>query len=128
MAWIDGELTYQEIDTIDRLITTSGIREEEQDKVYKARDKRQSFDEIMQAGIPFDQEHREKNCSQSNDERLKHCLILCAAWTIAIADRVIDSSELFLHNRMADKLGISREEVKEIRRMLNPRYIEPAYY
>ncbi|MFB2839503.1 TerB family tellurite resistance protein [Floridanema evergladense] len=128
MAWIDGELTYQEVDTIDRLITTSGIRKEEQKKVYKARDKHQSFDEIMQAGIPFDQEYREKNCSQSDDERLKHCLILCAAWTIAIADRVIDSSELFLHNRMADKLGISREEVKEIRRMLNPRYIEPAYY
>ncbi|XWK86568.1 MAG: TerB family tellurite resistance protein [Phormidium sp.] len=73
----------------------------------------------MQTSILFDDEHRKKTCSQSDNERLKHRLMLCAAWEIAIADGRIDSSELLLHNRMADKLGISREEVKEIRRVIN---------
>ncbi|HAA27430.1 MAG TPA: hypothetical protein DCE56_06775 [Cyanobacteria bacterium UBA8553] len=45
--------------------------------------------------------------------------MLCTAWEIAIADGKIEDSELQLHNRMADKLGISRDEVKEIRRALN---------
>jgi hypothetical protein len=44
---------------------------------------------------------------------------LCAAWQIAIADGKIQGSELQLHNRMADKLGIYRDEVKEIRRVFN---------
>ena len=73
----------------------------------------------MQTSILFDDEHREKSCSQSDNERLKHRLLLCAAWEIAIADGKIEGSELQLHNRMADKLGISRDEVKEIRRVLN---------
>lgn len=119
MAWIDGELADQEKDTVDRLITTSGIREKEQSRVWKAIEERKTFDEIMQTSILFDNKHREKNCSQSSDERLKHRLMLCAAWEIAIADGKIEGSELQLHNRMADKLGISRDEVKEIRRALN---------
>jgi len=45
--------------------------------------------------------------------------VLCTAWEIAVADGKIDWSELHLHNQMADKLGISREEVKEIRRAIN---------
>ena len=45
--------------------------------------------------------------------------LLCTAWEIAVADGKIDWSELHLHNRMADKLGISRDEVKEIRRAIN---------
>ncbi|MBW4426584.1 MAG: hypothetical protein KME50_19555 [Nostoc desertorum CM1-VF14] len=44
---------------------------------------------------------------------------MCAAWQIAIADGKIQGSELQLHNRMADKLGIYRDEVKEIRRVFN---------
>ncbi len=120
MAWIDGELADQEKDTVDRLITTSGIREKEQSLVWEAIEERKTFDEIMQKlRILFDNEHREKNCSQSDKERLKHRLLLCVAWEIAIADGKIEGSELQLHNRMADKLGISREEVKEIRRVLN---------
>lgn len=119
MAWIDGQLADKERDTVDRLMTTSGIRKEERDLIQKAIDKRQSFDEIMRTSILFDDEHRKKTCSQSDNERLKHRLMLCAAWEIAIADGRIDSSELLLHNRIADKLGISREEVKEIRRVMN---------
>ena len=45
--------------------------------------------------------------------------MLSVAWEIAIADGKIEFSELKLHNCMADKLGISREEVKEIRRVIN---------
>lgn len=119
MAWIDGHLADKERDTIDRLMTSSGMRKEERELIEKAIDKRQSFDEIMRTSILFDDEHRKKTCNQSDDERLKHRLMLCAAWEIAIADGTIDSSELLLHNRMADKLGISREEVKEIRRVIN---------
>lgn len=119
MAWIDGELADQEKDTVDRLITTSGIREKEQSLIWEAIKERKTFDQIIQTSILFDNEHREKTCSQSNNERLKHRLILCAAWEIAIADGKIQGSELQLHNRMADKLAISRDEVKEIRRVLN---------
>ncbi|MCU0543458.1 MAG: TerB family tellurite resistance protein [Oscillatoriaceae cyanobacterium Prado104] len=119
MAWIDDELDDKEKDSIDRLMTTSGMRKEERDLVRKAIEQRQDFDEIMQTSILFDEEHRKKTCSQSNKERLKHRLILCTAWEIAIADGKIDWSELALHNRMADKLGISRDEVKEIRRAIN---------
>lgn len=119
MAWIDGELDDKEKDSIDRLMTTSGMRKEERDLVRQAIEQRQDFDEIMQTSILFDEEHRKKTCSQSNKERLKHRLMLCTAWEIAVADGKIDLSELSLHNRMADKLGISREEVKEIRRAIN---------
>jgi uncharacterized tellurite resistance protein B-like protein len=119
MAWIDGELADKERDTVDRLITSSGIREQERDLIHKAIKQRQSFDQIMETSVLFDEEHRKKTCSQSDNERLKHRLMLCAAWEIAIADGRIDSSELVLHNRMADKLAISREEVKEIRRVIN---------
>ncbi|MBW4680278.1 MAG: TerB family tellurite resistance protein [Microcoleus vaginatus WJT46-NPBG5] len=120
MAWIDGELAPQEEDTVHRLMTTSGIRKEERDKIGKALKERQTFDEIfMQTNILFDDKHREKTCSQSDNERLKHRLLLCAAWEIAIADGKIEGSELQLHNSMAEKLGISRDEVKEIRRVLN---------
>ncbi|MEG4284045.1 TerB family tellurite resistance protein [Microcoleus sp. A006_D1] len=119
IAWIDGELDDKEKDSIDRLMTTSGIRKEERDLVRKAIEQRQNFDEIMKTSILFDEEHRKKSCSQSNKERLKHRLILCTAWEIAVADGKIDLSELYLHNRMADKLGISRDEVKEIRRAIN---------
>lgn len=119
MAWIDGELAEQEKDTVDRLITTSGIRKEEQSLVWKAIEQGKTFDEILQTSMLFDNEHREKTCNQSDKERLKHRLMLCAAWEIAIADDKIEWSELHLHNRMADKLGISRNEVKEIRRAIN---------
>ena len=119
MAWTDGELDDKEKDTIDRLMTTSGMRKEERDLVRTAIEQRHNFDEIMKTSILFDEEHREKSCSQSNKERLKHRLILCTAWEIAVANGKIDLSELYLHNRMADKLGISREEVKEIRRAIN---------
>jgi tellurite resistance protein len=120
MAWIDGELADQEKDTVHRLMTTSGIRKEERDKVLEAIKERQTFDEVLtQERTLFDDKHRKKTCSQSDNERLKHRLLLCAAWEIAIADGKIEGSELQLHNRMADKLGISRDEVKEIRRVLN---------
>jgi uncharacterized tellurite resistance protein B-like protein len=119
MVWIDGELAEQEKDTVDRLITTSGIRKEEQSLVWKAIKERKTFDQIIETSILFDNDRREKICSQSNNERLKHRLMLCAAWEIAIADGKIQESELQLHNRMANKLAISLDEVKEIRRVLN---------
>ncbi|MTJ54665.1 TerB family tellurite resistance protein [Anabaena sp. UHCC 0253] len=119
MAWIDGKLAEEEEDAIDRLMTTSGIRKQERDLVRKAIDKRQKFENIIQTSILFDEEHRDKTCRLSNNERLKHRLMLSVAWEIAIADGKIEFSELKLHNRMADKLGISREEVKEIRRVIN---------
>jgi uncharacterized tellurite resistance protein B-like protein len=119
MAWIDGALSHKEKDTIDKIITTSGIRKEERDLVWNAIEKRQTFDEVMKTSILFEDEHREKTCKQSNTEKLKHRLMLCTAWEIAIADEIIYASELYLHNRMADKLGISRDEVKELRRVIN---------
>ena len=119
MAWIDGKLSHKERDTIDRFITTSGIRKEEQDLVWGAITKRQTFDEVMETGNTFENIDRQNTCKQSNAERLKHRLILCTAWEIAIADAKIYSSALYLHNRMADKLGVSRDEVKEIRRAIN---------
>jgi uncharacterized tellurite resistance protein B-like protein len=87
--------------------------------VWKAIEERKTFDQIMQTSILFDNEHREKTCRQSNNERVKHRLILCAAWEIAIADGKIEGSELQLHDRIADKLGISRDEAEEIRRVFN---------
>jgi tellurite resistance protein len=119
MAWIDGKLDDKETDSIDRLMTTSGMRKEERDLVRKAIEEKQTFEEIIKTSILFDEKHRDKTCSQSPDERLKHRLLLCTAWEIAVADGRIDWSELELHNIMADKLGISREEVKEIRRVIN---------
>jgi Tellurite resistance protein TerB len=95
------------------------MRKEERDVVLQAIKERQKFDDIMHTSIIFDDEHRKNTCSQSDNERLKHRLILCTAWEIAIADGKIEQSELHLHNRMADQLGISREEVKEIRRSIN---------
>ena len=118
MAWIDGELTDNERDTIDRFMVTSGIIEKDRNSIWKSIEKQQTFDQIMKASILFDDEHREKNCNQSKSEQIKHRLILCMAWEIAIADDKIYPSELYLHNRMADKLGISHEEVKEIRRVI----------
>jgi uncharacterized tellurite resistance protein B-like protein len=119
MDWIDGKLSHKERDTIDRFVTTSGIRKEEQDLVWKAIKKRQTFDEVMETGNVFENIYRQNTCKQSNTERLKHRLILCTAWEIAIADEKIYASALYLHNRMADKLSISRDEVKEIRRAIN---------
>lgn len=119
MAWIDGELAEKEEDTIKRLMTTSGMRNEERDVVLQAIKERQKFDDIMHTSMIFDDEHRKNTCSQSDNERLKHRLILCTAWEIAIADGKIEPPELHLHNRMADQLGVSREEVKEIRRSIN---------
>lgn len=119
MAWIDGELSDKEQDAVDKLLTVSGIRKEERDVVWEAIQKRPTFDHIMRTSILFDDEHRNRTCSQSDDERLKHRLILCTAWKIAIADGKFEQSELQLHNRMADKLGISRSEVQEIRRVIN---------
>jgi uncharacterized membrane protein YebE (DUF533 family) len=60
MAWIDGELADQEQDTVERLMTTSGIRKEERELIWKAIKERQSFDKIMQTSILFDDEHRKK--------------------------------------------------------------------
>ncbi len=128
MAWIDGVLDESELDSIDKLMTTSGMRKEERDLVREAMEKRQSFDEIIKTSILFDEEHREKTCSQSPQERLKHRLMLCTAWNIAIADRKIDRSELRLHNRMADKLGVSREEVQEIRRAIELKHNEEIWH
>lgn len=127
MAWIDGELDNKEKDTIDRLMTISGMRKEERDLVQKAREERHNFDEVMKTSIPFDERHRKNTCSQSAQERIKHRLILCTAWEIALADGKIDRSELYLHNRMADKLGISRDEVKEIRRLINLKHQEEIW-
>lgn len=127
MAWADGEFAHREQDIIDGFMTISNMREEERNLVRKAIKERQSIDEVMRTGIPYDEEHRSKNSSQSNNERLKHRLILCMAWEIAIADGKIDWSELQLHNRMADKLGISREEVKEIRRIINLKHEEDLW-
>jgi DnaJ-domain-containing protein 1 len=100
-------------------MVTSGIREEERVLVMTAIEECKNFDEIMRTSIIFDDKYREKTCRQSDRERLKHRLMLCAAWEIAIADNIIEQSELQLHNRMADKLGISRSEVEEIRRSLD---------
>ncbi|MCY7334773.1 MAG: TerB family tellurite resistance protein [Chamaesiphon sp.] len=122
MAWIDGELSHKERDTIDRFVTTSGIRKEDQDLVWEAVKKQQTFDEVMETGSTFENIDRQNTCKQSSAERIKHRLILCTAWDIAIADAKIYSSALYLHNRMADKLGISRDEVKEIRRAINLKY------
>ncbi|MGB7445379.1 MAG: hypothetical protein WA919_30260 [Coleofasciculaceae cyanobacterium] len=91
MAWIDGELADQEKDAVDRLMTTSGIRKEEREPVYQAIKKRKTFDEIIQTSILFDDKHREKICRQSDKERLKHRLMLSAAWEIAIAGDVLPS-------------------------------------
>ncbi|MHC5726269.1 MAG: hypothetical protein ACYTXY_19480, partial [Nostoc sp.] len=102
-----------------RLITTSGIRKEEQSLVWKAMKEGKTFDQIIETSILFENEDRKNTCSQSDYERLKHRLMLCAAWEIAIADGKIQASELQLHNRMAEKLCISSDEVKEIRRVLN---------
>jgi uncharacterized tellurite resistance protein B-like protein len=119
MALVDGKLAYQERDIVDKLMVTSGIREEERVLVMTAIEECKNFDEIMRTSIIFDDKYREKTCRQSDRERLKHRLMLCAAWEIAIADNIIEQSELQLHNRMADKLGISRSEVEEIRRSLD---------
>ncbi len=123
MAWIDGELADQEQDTVQRLMTTSGMRKEERDLVAETIEKRPTFDEVMRTSTLFDEEYRSKKCSKSDSERLKHRLTLCTAWEIAIADGKIEWSELQLHNRMADKLGIFRDEVKEIRRAINLKHI-----
>jgi tellurite resistance protein len=119
MAWVDGHFAPEEEDAIDRLMTTSGMRKQERDLVKKTITQRQSFNDVIRTSILFDEENRDKTCNQSNNERLKHRLMLCVAWEIAIADGKIEFSELQLHNRMADKLGISREEVQEIRRVIN---------
>jgi tellurite resistance protein len=120
MAWVDGHLAPEEEDTIDRLMSTSGIRKQERDLIRKVIHQRQSFEDIIRSSILFDEEHRDKTCRQSDNERVKHRLMLCVAWQIAIADGKAEFSELELHNRMAYKLGVSLEEVQEIRRVINP--------
>ena len=120
MAWVDGHLAPEEEDTIDRLMSTSGIRKQERDLIRKVIHQRQSFEDIIRSSILFDEEHRDKTCRQSDNERVKHRLMLCVAWQIAIADGKAEFSELELHNRMAYKLGVSWDEVQEIRRVINP--------
>jgi uncharacterized membrane protein YebE (DUF533 family) len=119
MAWIDGEFHQNEEDIIYKLVTISGIRKKEQDLVWQAIEKRQSFDEVIKTGIVYEQEYKELTCSQSHEERIKHRIVLCTAWEIAVADDKVHRSEWNLHNRMATALGISKDEVNEIRRLIN---------
>jgi len=119
MAWIDGEFNQKEENIIYKLVTVSGIRKEEQDLVWQAIEKRQNFDEVMKTGTIFEQKDREKNCRQSPEERIKHRIVLCTAWEIAVADDKVHWSEWNLHNSMATALGISKDEVNEIRRLIN---------
>ena len=96
------------------------VRKQERDLIRKVIHQRQSFEDIIRSSILFDEEHRDKTCRQSDNERVKHRLMLCVAWQIAIADGKAEFSELELHNRMAYKLGVSWDEVQEIRRVINP--------
>jgi hypothetical protein len=73
----------------------------------------------MKSDILFDDKYRNLNCSQSDMERIKHRLILCTAWEIAVADHVIHPSEIKLHNKMAQTFGMAEEEASEIRRLIS---------
>ncbi|MEC4804831.1 MAG: TerB family tellurite resistance protein [Jaaginema sp. PMC 1079.18] len=119
MAWIDNEFSEQELDIIERLMTTSGIRQQEREKIYKEIKERKTFDDVMKTDILFDTKYQELYCRQSEKERIKHRLMLCVAWQIALADEKIHDAELHLHNRMAKKLGVSSSEVQEIRRTMS---------
>lgn len=123
MAWIDGEFSEHEKIMIFRFMFQSGIKRDERNLLKQEMSERSDFDEIMksdtQSDMLFDDAYRNLNCSQSDAERIKHRLILCTAWEIAVADHVIHPSEVELHNKMARTFGISDDHASEIRRVIS---------
>ncbi|WP_413166374.1 TerB family tellurite resistance protein [Capilliphycus salinus ALCB114379] len=127
MAWSDGYLHLEEKKVIQHLLVSQGIQEKDRQRVLEALEKEVSFDEIFKTNALFDEEYRQKNCKQSEAEQLKHRLLLCTAWRIAIADDIILPEEIELHNHMADVLGFSQRDLEEIRRVVELSAARPVY-
>lgn len=110
MVWADGVLTPQEKDALHKLLDNPSLLESDRQRVYGAIERQSSFDEILQTELL-----RDRNPQKV---RLKRRLLLCLAWELAKADGTIDAKEIELHDRMADLLGIDRDAVIEIRRIV----------
>ncbi|MBD2665143.1 appr-1-p processing domain-containing protein [Richelia sinica FACHB-800] len=110
MAWIDGDFSIHEQDTLEKLLLNSAINERDVKRVRAAMIEQKSFEEILYSGIL-----KEENPDKA---RLKYRLLLCTAWELATSDGVISTKEVELHNRMAEFMKISAEEVTEIRQLI----------
>ena len=110
MAWVDGNFSTEERDTLEKLLLNSAINEQDAKRVREAIDQHKSFEEVLYAGL-LKEENPEKR-------RMKYRLLLCTAWELAKSDNAISSDEINLHNRMAKFMGMEEEEVNEIRRLI----------
>ena len=110
MAWVDGEFSNHEKDTVEQLLLNSAINEKDAKRVRTAMVEHKTFEEILCSGIL-----KEENPDKA---KLKYRLLLCTAWELAKADGVITLQEIDLHNRMANLLKITPEEVQEIRQLI----------
>lgn len=128
MAWIDKHLHIKEKEVIQQLTVKSGIQEKDRKRVSEALEKEISFDDVFKKNALFDEEYRQKNCKQSEGEKLKHRLLLCITWEVAVADSIILPEEVELHNYMANVLGFSKNEAEEIRRVIELSSARPVYH
>ncbi|MCT7967765.1 macro domain-containing protein [Laspinema sp. D1] len=110
MAWVDGELSAQEKDTLETLCLNGAINDKDTKRVREALNKTPNFDEILCQGL-LKEEKPEK-------AEIKHRLLLTTAWEFAKSDGRITPEEVELHNRIAKLTKVSPEEVEEIRRLV----------
>lgn len=110
MAWVDGELSQEEQDTIEQLMHNAEINEQDMNRIRQAMHSHQTFDRVLQDGLLKEEDPRK--------QQMKHRLILCTAYELAKADGSISLDELALHNRMAKVMGIAETEIHELRRLL----------
>ncbi|MEB3121223.1 MAG: macro domain-containing protein [Snowella sp.] len=110
MAWIDGEFSTEERDTIEKLMHNAAINEKDMKRVRTVMKEHKSFDDILHQGLL-----KEENPQKA---RMKYRLLLCTAYELAKADGAISSEEINLHNRMAQFMNIKEKEVHEIRRLI----------
>lgn len=110
MAWVDGELSEEEKNTLETLCLNGSINDKDTKRVREAINTTQNFDEILSQGL-LKEEKPEK-------AKIKHRLLLTTAWELAKADGRITTEEVDLHNRIAKLTNILPEEVEEIRRLV----------
>jgi O-acetyl-ADP-ribose deacetylase (regulator of RNase III)/tellurite resistance protein len=110
MAWVDGVLSQDEEDMIERLMQNAAVNKEDMQRIREAVRSHQSFDQVLQEGLLKEKEPRK--------QQMKRRLILCTAYELAKADGSISPEELALHDRMAKIMDMQEPEMQEMRRLL----------
>lgn len=110
MAWIDGNLSQEEKDTLEQFILNPALNEKDSKRIREAMQQHITFDQILHQGLL-----KEENPIKA---RMKYRLLLCTTYELAKADGVITNEELALHSRMAKLMKVDEAEIHEIRRLI----------